>query len=218
MAIPKGKKPAVSSASTEPKHKLIADRLLKEIESGTWTPGAQIPSEEQLANESGASLGTVRRALRTLAEMGVVERHHGRGTFVSGERAQERHLRHFRFVGEGSTKLLPVFFRILDVEETDESGPLADRAQDRSQQLHPHLAHRVGEQRVRYLQRGLLAERAVRLDPANVRRPRRRVDPRPAGRALQCTDLENQDSSCGAVRRSRRASHVSLASIPVNSE
>ena len=123
MAIPKGKKLAVSPVSTEPKHKLIADRLLKEIESGTWTPGAQIPSEEQLANESGASLGTVRRALRTLAEMGVVERHHGRGTFVSGARAQERHLRHFRFVGEGSTKLLPVFFRILDVEETDESGP-----------------------------------------------------------------------------------------------
>lgn len=123
MANGKQQKPVNVSAPAEPKHKLIADRLLADIEAGTWTPGSQIPSEEQLANEMGASLGTVRRALQTLAEMGVVERHHGRGTFVSGARAPERHLRHFRFVGEGSKKLLPVFFRVLDVEETDETGP-----------------------------------------------------------------------------------------------
>lgn len=123
MAISKRRKLAVSPSPTEPKHKLIADRLLEEIESGTWTPGTQIPSEEQLAKDTGTSLGTVRRALSSLAEMGVVERQHGRGTFVSGARAPESHLRHFRFFGEGSTKLLPVYFRILDVEEINESGP-----------------------------------------------------------------------------------------------
>lgn len=106
-----------------PKHKQIADSLLADIERGRWTPGTQIPSEEKLAEETGASLGTVQRALRNLADIGVVERYHGRGTFVSGARAPEQHLRHFRFVAEGSEALLPVYFRILDVEETDESGP-----------------------------------------------------------------------------------------------
>ncbi|HRY05912.1 MAG TPA: GntR family transcriptional regulator [Hyphomicrobiaceae bacterium] len=120
------RKPSKTTASTapgEPKHKLIANRLLAQIEAGTWTPGAQIPSEDQLAIDTGASLGTIRRALGNLVEMGVLERHHGKGTFVSGARALERQLRHFRFVAEGSTKLLPVYFRVLDVAQTSDRGP-----------------------------------------------------------------------------------------------
>ncbi|WP_108658726.1 GntR family transcriptional regulator [Acuticoccus kandeliae] len=105
------------------KHRQISEELLSAIESGRWRPGDQLPSEEQLAAESGASLGTVQRALRSLVEMGVVERHHGRGTFVSGARAAERQLRHFRFMADGGNKLLPVYFKILSIELTDETGP-----------------------------------------------------------------------------------------------
>ncbi|MGD9667711.1 MAG: GntR family transcriptional regulator [Hyphomicrobiaceae bacterium] len=114
---------ADADSPTEPKHKIIANQLLALIEAGNWTPGERIPSEDQLAADIGASLGTIRRALGNLVEMGVLERHHGKGTFVSGARAPERHLRHFRFVAEGSAKLLPVYFRVLDVEETCDSGP-----------------------------------------------------------------------------------------------
>lgn len=88
-----------------------------------WLPGDQLPSEEQLAVEMGASVGTVQRALRSLVQMSVVERHHGRGTFVSGARAQEGQLKHFRFLAEGGTQLLPVYFKIIGVETTRESGP-----------------------------------------------------------------------------------------------
>ncbi len=123
MVREKPKKIVHSANPAEPKHKIIANHLLAQIEVGTWTPGMQIPSEEQLAIDTGASLGTIRRALGNLVEIGVLERHHGKGTFVSGARAPERHLRHFRFVAEGSTKLLPVFFRVLDVTETSDRGP-----------------------------------------------------------------------------------------------
>ncbi|MDQ0314972.1 GntR family transcriptional regulator [Amorphus orientalis] len=112
------------------KHRLIAEQLLNAIEAGRWRPGEQLPSEEQLATETGSSLGTVQRALRNLVEMGVVERHHGRGTFVTGARAQERQLRHFRFTAEGGTQLLPVYFNMLGIEITRDTGPWKDFLQD----------------------------------------------------------------------------------------
>ncbi|TNB49414.1 GntR family transcriptional regulator [Martelella lutilitoris] len=104
-------------------HRRISEQILTDVENGRWLPGDQLPSEDQLASEMNASLGTVQRALRSLVQMGVVERHHGRGTFVSGARALEEQLQHFRFHAEGSDKLLPVYFKIISVEETSETGP-----------------------------------------------------------------------------------------------
>ncbi|MGX1308789.1 GntR family transcriptional regulator [Amorphus suaedae] len=121
---------AGAHAGRKSKHRLIAEQLLSDIESGRWRPGEQLPSEEQLAGETATSLGTVQRALRNLVEMGVVERHHGRGTFVSGARAPERHLRHFRFMAEGGTQILPVYFNIIGVEVTRDTGPWKDFLQD----------------------------------------------------------------------------------------
>ncbi len=106
-----------------PKHRAIADRLLQEIEAGRWGAGDRIPSEDQLVEETGASLGTVQRALRNLVELGVVVRRHGQGTFVLGGRAPFRHLRHFRFLAEDGARLLPVFVKVLDVSMVQETGP-----------------------------------------------------------------------------------------------
>lgn len=116
------------SVSSDPrigkaKHRQISEEILSAIENGRWLPGDQLPAEDQLVSEMGASLGTVQHALRSLVAMGVVERHHGKGTFVSGARVQEDQLLHFRFVGEGSSQLLPVYFRIIDVEITSAAGP-----------------------------------------------------------------------------------------------
>ena len=105
------------------KHRQISEEILSAIEAGRWLPGDQLPAEDQLADEMGASLGTVQRALRSLQQMGVVERHHGRGTFVSGARAKEEQLRHFRFMAEGGHQILPAYFRVHSVERTRESGP-----------------------------------------------------------------------------------------------
>lgn len=117
----------ISSSTTgsrgRSRYQQISDRLLSEIEDGRWRPGDRLPSEEELAAWAEASLGTVQRALRELSEMGVVERHHGRGTFVAGARAPERHLRHFRFSAGSGGALLPVYFNVIDISRTDETGP-----------------------------------------------------------------------------------------------
>lgn len=110
-------------AAARAKHKQISEEILSAVEAGRWLPGDRLPSEEQLASEMGASTGTVQRSLRSLVEMGVVERRHGSGTYVSGALAQEKQLVHFRFTAEGSSQLLPVYFKIIGVESTRAQGP-----------------------------------------------------------------------------------------------
>lgn len=57
-------------------------------------PGQQFPTEQALCAEFGVSRETVREALRTLGEEGLISRHPGRGSFVlrSPARHTERRL------------------------------------------------------------------------------------------------------------------------------
>ena len=52
------------------------------IECGTWKPGERIPNEADLASELGCARTTVNRALRDLAEQGILERRRRGGTRV----------------------------------------------------------------------------------------------------------------------------------------
>lgn len=112
------------------KYQVASDTLLADIESGKLRPGDRLPSEEQLVSQLGFSLGTVQRALRDLAELGVVERIHGSGTYVSGARPPEDHLRHFRFRAEGAEALLPVFFETESLAHTKSKGPWSEFLED----------------------------------------------------------------------------------------
>ena len=56
-----------------------------------------MPAETRLAAEYGVALGTLRRALELLAEQGLIERRHGKGTFVRGGLVGATMLRFFRF-------------------------------------------------------------------------------------------------------------------------
>ena len=123
MAFTKDRESRRVERRGEPRHQCVSNGILDGIEDGRWNPGERIPSEDRLAEAFGCSLGTIQRALRSLAEMGVVERKHGSGTFVLGARAQEHHLHHFRFRAQDGAKLLPIFFRTISVERTDDAGP-----------------------------------------------------------------------------------------------
>ena len=57
--------------------------LLAWIAKGKVRPGAQLPPEPQLAGELGVSRPTLREALRSLQDEGVVTRSRGAGTFLS---------------------------------------------------------------------------------------------------------------------------------------
>lgn len=61
----------------------IRAEVLRRIRARSWAPGAAIPTEEALALEFGCARATVSRALRELAEAGVLERRRKAGTRVA---------------------------------------------------------------------------------------------------------------------------------------
>jgi GntR family transcriptional regulator len=76
---------APRSENASPLYYRVKSVLEERIRSGRLAPGSQLPSESDLCTEFGVSRGTVREALRELVVSGLVDRHHGKGSFVSSE-------------------------------------------------------------------------------------------------------------------------------------
>ena len=79
----------------------LAAALRARVVAGEWPPGCALPAEQTLAAQHGVALGTLRRALELLAGQGLIERIHGRGTFVRAGLTGDTMMRFFRF-GEGT--------------------------------------------------------------------------------------------------------------------
>ena len=60
----------------------IARELRRRIDLGEWLGGVRVPPERLLAEEFAVARNTVRRALATLEDDGLLARQVGRGTFV----------------------------------------------------------------------------------------------------------------------------------------
>lgn len=67
-------------------YRQIADTLQQEIAAGHYQPSGKLPSESALEARFSVSRVTVRLALKTLTEQGIVERKQGKGTYVSGKK------------------------------------------------------------------------------------------------------------------------------------
>jgi GntR family transcriptional regulator of arabinose operon len=76
----------VRSDSTTPKYLQVYAALRRDIESGRWKEGEQLPSELELVRTFSVSRITVTRAVRDLYQAGLVERVAGSGTFVKQRR------------------------------------------------------------------------------------------------------------------------------------
>ncbi|MEM7508214.1 MAG: GntR family transcriptional regulator [Pseudomonadota bacterium] len=61
----------------------VKAEVLRRIRARVWPPGALIPGEESLAREFDCARSTVNRALRELAETGLLDRRRKAGTRVS---------------------------------------------------------------------------------------------------------------------------------------
>lgn len=61
----------------------VREEVLRRIRARDWPPGEVIPGEEALAAEFGVARATVNRALRELAEAGLLERRRKAGTRVA---------------------------------------------------------------------------------------------------------------------------------------
>ena len=73
---------SIDRDSYEPAYAQLVNILRHSMATGILRPGDQLPSEAQLCDRYGVSPMTVRRAINTLVEQGVVHAEQGRGTFV----------------------------------------------------------------------------------------------------------------------------------------
>jgi GntR family transcriptional regulator len=91
--------PSKVSASGVSRYAQLAGELRQRIVGGEWGAGTPIPAETDLAQQFGVALGTVRQAIAMLAADGLVQRIHGKGTFVTQGLTGASLMRFFRFRG-----------------------------------------------------------------------------------------------------------------------
>jgi GntR family transcriptional regulator len=66
-----------------PRYKEVKNSLMRGLVAGEWSPGQAIPSEGRLAERSGVSVGTIRRAVDELVAENILQRRQGSGTYVT---------------------------------------------------------------------------------------------------------------------------------------
>lgn len=109
---------------TMPLYAQVANALRGEIESGQWARGAQLPAIDDLAIRFGVARATLRQAIEVIEEEGLVERRHGRGTFVSCEPREQRWLRLASDWDSFLRMIEPLEPKVLKVEAAERQPPI----------------------------------------------------------------------------------------------
>lgn len=73
----------LNSTSMEPLYVQLMEAIEEDIKSGKYRPGSKIMTEAEMVNHYGVSVITVRKAVGSLVEKGILIRKQGKGTFVS---------------------------------------------------------------------------------------------------------------------------------------
>ena len=60
----------------------MTELFRSQVATGRWPVGSKIPTEPELAEWTGAGRNTVREAISSLVQTGILRREQGRGTFV----------------------------------------------------------------------------------------------------------------------------------------
>jgi GntR family transcriptional regulator len=90
-----------------PLYQRLRDQIASQIAQNVWGPGEAIPTETELATTHKMAIGTVRRAIQTLVEDGLVERSQGKGTFVRRPSFDSSLFRFLRLHGKGGRHEIP---------------------------------------------------------------------------------------------------------------
>jgi GntR family transcriptional regulator, transcriptional repressor for pyruvate dehydrogenase complex len=62
--------------------KIAADQVIAEIVAGSYPPGSRLPTEFELCRLTGVSRASLREAMKSLQQLGVISIEQGRGSFV----------------------------------------------------------------------------------------------------------------------------------------
>jgi GntR family transcriptional regulator len=69
----------IAAKPATPKYRLVAKALRGEIEAGTWLAGARMPAEQDLMKRFDVAHMTIRQAVSSIVEEGVLQPVQGRG-------------------------------------------------------------------------------------------------------------------------------------------
>lgn len=106
-----------------PKYVVMRDAIAHAIASGQWPEKARLPTESEYAATLPLSLGTIQRALRALADEGVITRRQGQGSFVAANRNGRMHAPlHCRFLNDAGDGYMPVYPQVLARYEESRKG------------------------------------------------------------------------------------------------
>jgi GntR family transcriptional regulator len=108
-----------------PRYQQLHDDLVAQIGKHVWRPGEAIPNEAELAKTYEVAIGTVRKAVDVLVAEGLLERYHGKGTFVRRPRFDSSLFRFFRFQSPSGERRVPES-RILQREVLEAPSAVAD--------------------------------------------------------------------------------------------
>lgn len=119
----------------EPIYLRIRRTVRERIETGVYQVGTTLPSENELAEEFGATRLTVRNAIDDLVERGMVRRMQGKGTYVASASATPEgtasvpgfremahshgHVPTVRILERSKRLAGPFYASIFDIDETD---------------------------------------------------------------------------------------------------
>jgi DNA-binding GntR family transcriptional regulator len=107
-------------------HSQISDRIRARIASGEWPSNYRLHTEPELAAELGVSRGTLRRALATLIEQGLLKQVQGRGTFVTSTLIEPAIAQKLSTLSEDfANQGINVATAVLDVDLIEAPRPIA---------------------------------------------------------------------------------------------
>lgn len=86
----KDKKGGYQMSLNVPIYIQIHDKIKEDIEKGVWSIGDRLPSERKLALSFNVSRMTLRQAIQTLSDEGILERKIGSGTYIARKKVQEK--------------------------------------------------------------------------------------------------------------------------------
>lgn len=90
-----------------PLYQQVRDELLDNISSGAWLPDVPIPTESELTKSYEVAIGTIRKAVDTLVNDGLLYRSQGRGTFVRRPDFNASLFRFFRQMSSDGRFVMP---------------------------------------------------------------------------------------------------------------
>ncbi|WP_110685004.1 GntR family transcriptional regulator [Salinicola aestuarinus] len=101
------KRTGLKMDSRLPLYQRLRDDMLAKIASGEWSPGGAIPTETELTKHYGVAVGTLRKAVDTLVQDGLMERSQGRGTFIRRPNFEGSLFRFFRQLDAQGERRIP---------------------------------------------------------------------------------------------------------------